>query len=175
MFASRYFTSLIDSSQCILRAFPLVPRSTTLHWQTSHNCFMRSQSSLFLPPMQPDFSWDNSALSCWDSSGSDEALVIMCSAVAAAYHYWNTDLQEDDALASQHASGSRPGKGRNRNRGRTEGALRIDRDYFCRFQENADVPDGPLFTEEEFRLRFRVSLSQPVSAPKADWLAGIST
>jgi hypothetical protein len=118
---------------------------------------MRNQSSLFLPPIQLDFSWDNSALSCWDSSGSDEDFVIMRSAVAAAYHYWNKDLQEDDALASQQASGSRPGKGRNSNRGRTEGALRIDRDYFCRFHENAGIPDGPLFTEEEFRLRFRVS------------------
>jgi hypothetical protein len=108
--------------------------------------------------MQPDFSSDDSALSHWESSsGSHEDLVVVCSAVVAAHHYWNTMEKENDALASRCAGGSRPGKGRNRNRGRAEDAFRIDRYYFCRLPENAGNPDGPVFTDSEFRLRFRVS------------------
>jgi hypothetical protein len=80
--------------------------------------------------MQPDCSSDDSALSYRESSsGSHEDLVVMSSAVAATHHYWNTIEKENDALASRCAGGSRPGKGRNRNRGGAEGAFRIDRDY----------------------------------------------
>jgi Plant transposon protein len=114
--------------------------------------------ALCFAAMQPNFCSDDSALSSIESSpGSHEDLVVQCSAVAAAHHYWNTIEKENDAQASRCTGGSRPGKGRNRNRGRAEGAFRIERDYFCMLSENAGNPDGPVFINSEFRLRFRVS------------------
>lgn len=60
------------------------------------------------------------------------------------------------ALAEQSETcrqgGSRPGRAGNRDIGRVEGGLRIDRDYFCRIS-----PEPPIFSVAEFERRFTVT------------------
>ncbi len=79
------------------------------------------------------------------SSDSDSEIIYqMCIQASCA-----TAITATKSISTK--KGSKPGKLPNRNFGRTEGASRLDRDYFCR--EN---PQPPLFTENEFERRYRV-------------------
>jgi hypothetical protein len=86
-------------------------------------------------------------------SGSSEDAILMATS-ASAVLFMNMFSSAADA-ESEKRGGSRPGKQPNQQRFRAEGAIRIDRDYFCLLEENRNV--APIFDDKEFRRRYRVS------------------
>jgi Plant transposon protein len=88
--------------------------------------------------------------SCSDST--EDAVVLATS--ASAVLFMNIFSSTADAEIGQRG-GSRHGRRPNKERYRAEGAFRVDRDYFCRLEENRNV--APISDDEEFRRRYRVS------------------
>jgi Plant transposon protein len=60
-------------------------------------------------------------------------------------------------LARSRHGGSRVGKRPNRDLGRRSSAVTLDRDYFCRMPEHAQL--APMFTCNEFERRYRMQRS----------------
>ena len=88
-----------------------------------------------------------------DYSESDEDTPVLYAAIVALRHR----IQATKSLKKSSRSGSRPGKLPNRDRGRFEGAFKIDLDYHCRLAQNAG--NDPVFNEDEFRRRLRIPRS----------------
>jgi hypothetical protein len=82
----------------------------------------------------------------------DEFLAVAAAAVNSVQYFMKYVNANEESRPGRTA-GSAKGKARNRNRRREEKEVRIDLDYFCRVHRSW----APMFSDEEFELRFRVS------------------
>ena len=91
-----------------------------------------------------------------DSSSDDDdiALVATAAAVFSVQEVSNAEQRAAFYAKAGEWGGSRPGRRKYRSRKRLQGAVNIDRDYFCRMPVNAGkIP----LMGEDFRRRYRVS------------------
>lgn len=102
-------------------------------------------------------------------SDEEDEDVIVAMAAAAAGHLLTKFELYDAEDEGRSGYGSVPGRKNYKKIYRRQGARRIDREWFCRQDEN--VGKRPCFDEEEFRSRYRVSreIYETVRECLLDW------